>query len=286
MHHQQQRVDRRVEDRRSRAGAAPASGRAAAATAPRRRPARAAAAPRAAWSRPGPPAPSARGGADASRASPLTVLLAGRPAMRRRSRRSAPGRRRSRGCRAGCRPGSRCRGPGSTWHSTPAGQLGELADEPVPARDLERDASDLPRSLRRLERPVDPARPAARRPGSRRARPRGRAGSSSRCRRRGSARRRPGRRQQPGTAALAITASTTRPLVNQCSAARSMLAAHTWKVTGSSSKVRSPSSSSSRWRSGSADHRWVPDRTARRTVRSGRSPYPVLAHSRPNATGR
>ena len=54
-----------------------------------------------------------------------------------------------------------------------------------------------------------------------------------------------------------------------------MLAAQTWKVTGSSSKVRSPSCSSSRCRSGSADHRWVPEATARRTVRSARSPYPA-----------
>ncbi len=53
--------------------------------------------------------------------------------------------------------------------------------------------------------------------------------------------------------ALAITASTTGPLVNQCSAARSMLAAHTWKVTGSSSKVMSSSSARSRSLSGSAE---------------------------------
>ena len=51
---------------------------------------------------------------------------------------------------------------------------------------------------------------------------------------------------RPGTAALATTASTTGPESNQCSAARSMLAAHTWNRTGSSSKVRSPNSSARR----------------------------------------
>ena len=51
---------------------------------------------------------------------------------------------------------------------------------------------------------------------------------------------------RPGTAALAMIASTRRPEENQCSAARSMLAAQTWNRTGSSSKVVSPNSSSSR----------------------------------------
>jgi hypothetical protein len=41
---------------------------------------------------------------------------------------------------------------------------------------------------------------------------------------------------RPGTAALARIAGTIGPLVNQCSAARSMLAAQTPNRTGRSSK--------------------------------------------------
>ena len=77
---------------------------------------------------------------------------------------------------------------------------------------------------------------------------------------------------RPGTAALARIAGTSGPLMNQCSAARSMLAAQTPNVTGRSSKVRSPNSSTSRSRSGFAEKTCVPPvATTRRTVRSGRS---------------
>ena len=50
-----------------------------------------------------------------------------------------------------------------------------------------------------------------------------------------------------------MTASTTGPESNQCSAARSMLAAHTWNRIGSSSNVTCPSSSASRFFSGPAE---------------------------------
>ena len=46
-------------------------------------------------------------------------------------------------------------------------------------------------------------------------------------------------------AALATTAGTTGPSLNQVSADRSMLAAQHWNCTASCSKVRSPNSSSS-----------------------------------------
>ena len=75
----------------------------------------------------------------------------------------------------------------------------------------------------------------------------------------------------PGTAALAITASTTRPSVNQCSVARSMLAAQHWNSTARSANVVSPNSETSRWRRGSESCRWVPVDSARRACRSGPS---------------
>ena len=50
-----------------------------------------------------------------------------------------------------------------------------------------------------------------------------------------------------------MIASTSRPLSNQCSAARSMLAAQTWKRTARSSKVVSPNSSTSRCCSGAEE---------------------------------
>ena len=55
---------------------------------------------------------------------------------------------------------------------------------------------------------------------------------------------------RPGTAALATIAGTSGPETNQCSAARSMLAAHTWNRTGRSSNCRSPNSSARRRRIG------------------------------------
>ncbi len=59
--------------------------------------------------------------------------------------------------------------------------------------------------------------------------------------------------RRPGTAALATIAGTSGPDSNQCSAERSMLAAHTWNVTSRSAKVVSPNSSASRWVSGLAE---------------------------------
>ena len=59
--------------------------------------------------------------------------------------------------------------------------------------------------------------------------------------------------RRPGTAALARLAGTIGPSVNQCSAARSMLAAHTSSRTGRSSKRAPPSSSSNRARSGAEE---------------------------------
>ena len=50
-----------------------------------------------------------------------------------------------------------------------------------------------------------------------------------------------------------------------------MLAAHTWNRTGSSSKVVSPNSSTSRVCMNVEEYRCVPVETARRTVRKGRS---------------
>ena len=107
------------------------------------------------------------------------------------ARRSGPGPRRSRGARSS----------ESSWSEVPrgrqhvrldvVGELAHLAGEPVPPGDLERDPRHLPRPPRRLERPVDAAHLEHEDPGRAEQRPPGRPGWSSRCRRRGSARRRP-----------------------------------------------------------------------------------------------
>ena len=52
------------------------------------------------------------------------------------------------------------------------------------------------------------------------------------------------------------------PLWNQCAAARSTLAATHWNGTASSSKRRSGRCSSSSWRSGRLECRWVPERAS------------------------
>ena len=126
-----------------------------------------------------------------------------------------------------------------------------------------------------LQRPVHAADLEHEDAGGAELRPRGRPGSSSRCRRRGSARR------PPAPAAAGRVRRRWRrprrprgPESNQCSAARSMLAAHTWNRTGSSSKVTSPSSSSSRCcqRPGGVDVGAGGDRAAHRAQR------PVAVH--------
>jgi len=69
----------------------------------------------------------------------------------------------------------------------------------------------------------------------------------------------------PGTAHEASSASTSAPSVNQCSVARSMLAATHWNGTGSSARVRTGRCLVSRSRSGSRECRCV---RARASVRA------------------
>ncbi len=67
---------------------------------------------------------------------------------------------------------------------------------------------------------------------------------------------------RPGTAADASTAGTIGPLVNQCAAACSTLAATHWNGTASSSMRSTGNSSRSILRSGSLECRCVPERAS------------------------
>ena len=163
------------------------------------------------------------------------------------------------------------------------GQRGEVAEEAVAARDLERHQRDLPRPTRRFQRPVqtpdvhdEDARP---RPVRRRGRP----GSeftippSMKC-----SFTDPGMGgRMPGTAEEASTASTIGPAVNQRSAALSMLAATHWKRTGRSS-ISGIVSASVIWarnalvavqvRAGARERRQAPEQRAGEDVGSARCP--------------
>ena len=193
------------------------------------------------------------------------------------------GRRRRYAARCGARPtGSRGRPASSRPGGRPprprtcaldvVGELGELADEPVPAGDLERYPRHLPRprgglrgrsirptwSTKIRVAPSSTARPTGMectRPPSRKCSPSISAGGS-----------------RPGTAAQATTASTSGP--GRTSAPRSARCwprTH-WNGTARSAKVRSPSSvASAAQRLGGVQVGAGGDRAA--AVRSGRSPY-------------
>ncbi len=82
---------------------------------------------------------------------------------------------------------------------------------------------------------------------------------------------------RPGTAAEASTAGTIGPLVNQCAAARSMLAATHWNGTARSSMRATGRSSRSSRRSGSLEWRWVPERASVVTRPNSEPPNASLA---------
>ena len=125
-----------------------------------------------------------------SRHRPEVLVEVGH-ARPRRSRRCGPARRRSRGCRTGCRRGSTCRAPGRTCASTLSGSSASSRLNRC-RRAISKDTRATSHGRRGTrQRPVDPADLEHEDPGRRRAGRPGRAGSSSRCRRRGSARRRP-----------------------------------------------------------------------------------------------